>query len=727
MFCYHCARKHTFPVVKRTSLLFFAAGAALCFQLAFAQTPWCGSAERHQALLRQFPELAEKQRVSEQQYLHFLASAHKGQRAVITIPVVVHVVHDGDTVGGSENIPDAQVYSQIDALNTDFRKLNPDTTNIPSVFRPLAADFEMEFCLAARDPQGNATTGIERINGQRSSWTVTTADEFKPSTIWDPSKYLNIWVMRLGGTNSSTLGYSQFPGMPDSTDGIVVDYKAFGTIGNLLPDHNLGKTLTHEAGHWLGLMHVWGDDNGACNQDDMVNDTPVQGAENYGCPSFPHVSCSNGPHGDMFMNYMDYVDDNCSFMFTAGQKARADFFLNGERSSILTSNGCEPLPVYERDMAIVELIFPTEEICTNTFVPAARVKNLGTAVITSMLVNYQVDGAGLNQYLWQGWIEPGGEDYLYFPQHTLALGAHSYYVYLSALNGSNDQNVGNEDVLVNFDIVSIGVGESIPVEEGFEAGAIPAAWELENPNGDRTWKADTTAGANGSGISAMFDNFSGNSGNNPRGTRDGLITEEYDFRNAYIPFVTFSVAYARRNPTSKDSLFLYYSPDCGASWRKLWGKTNSSLATAADIGTKFVPAENQWREELVWVHFLAGMGKVQFKFENYSDWGNNVYIDDFKVNLTPAGMGGSLHTALSVDVFPNPAAGVFTITIKNPAAEDLRMELLDITGRKIHAQTIAGTTEWSGAMHPEGTLSRGVYFLRISGARAVQVKKILIE
>lgn len=713
--------------MKKIFLFFSTAIAVLCYEAVFAQIPWCGSAARHEMLLQQYPSLAEKQQQSEQAYQQYLNSAQKGQRALITIPVIVHVVHDGDTVGGSENISDAQVYSQINALNIDYRKQNPDTANIPSVFRPLAADFEIEFCLATRDPQGNATTGIERINGQRSSWTVVTADEFKPSTIWDPSKYLNIWVMRLGGTNSSTLGYAQFPGMPDSTDGIVVDYKAFGTVGDLLSGHDQGKTLTHEVGHWLGLMHVWGDDNGACNQDDLVADTPVQGAENYGCPAFPHISCSNGPNGDMFMNYMDYTDDDCSFMFTVGQKARADFFLNGERSSILTSNGCEPLPVYERDIAIVELVFPTEEICTNTFVPAARVKNLGTQVITSMLINYQVDGVGLNQYQWQGWIEPGGEDYLFFPQQTLPIGAHSYYVYFSTLNGSNDQNVGNEDALINFDIVSIGIGESIPVEEGFETGAIPSSWELENPNSDRTWKVDTTAGANGSSISAVFDNFSGNSGNNPRGTRDGLITEEYDFRNANIPFVTFSVAYARRNPSSKDSLFLYYSPDCGVTWQKLWGKTNSSLATAADIGTKFVPAAAEWREEFVWVHFLAGMGKVQFKFENYSDWGNNIYIDDFKVNLTPVSTTHVSSGLLSVEVFPNPSSGVFNVRIQSPQPHDIKVEILDITGKKIREWAIEEKAAWSETINASGIVSQGMYFLRVSTAHSLVVKKIVVK
>jgi len=710
--------------VNKISLLFFLVIAAIFSQPVFAQTAWCVSAEQHKRLLQQYPSLVEKQNQLEQLYQQYLSAAQKGQRAVITIPVVVHAVHDGDTVGGSENISDAQVLSQIDALNIDYRKMNPDTANIPSVFKPLAADFEIEFCLAARDPDGNATNGIERINGQRTSWTIATADEFKPSTIWDPSKYLNIWVMRLGGTNSSTLGYAQFPGMPDSTDGIVVDYKAFGIIGDLLSGHDEGKTLTHEVGHWLGLIHVWGDDNGACNQDDLISDTPVQRAENYGCPTFPHLSCSNGPNGDMFMNYMDYVNDDCSFMFTTGQKARADFFLTGERASILTSIGCEPAPVYERDMAILELLFPTEEICTNVFTPYARVKNQGTVIITSMLINYQVDGVGLNQYLWQGWIDPGSEYSIHFTQQSLPLGTHSYYVYLSGLNGAVDQNVGNEDAFVNFEIVSIGIGESIPAEEGFEAGAIPNLWELENPNSDRAWKIDTSAGADGSSVSAMFDNFSGNTGSNPRGTRDGLITPKYDFRNANIPFVTLSVAYARRTSTSKDSLLLYSSLDCGYSWQRIWSKTNSALATAPDKATKFVPAETEWREELIWLNDLAGQGKVQFKFENYSDWGNNIYMDDFKVNLTPAGVGNTPASNLQLEVYPNPTDGNFSVRILSAKESDYRIEIFTMEGRK--SLEFYFENKKSENIELNG-IPKGLYLLRCSGKNTIAYKKLLIQ
>ena len=693
---------------------------------ADAQQPWCSFAEHQQELLRNHPALLQKRVLQEQGYQQYLLAAKKQGRALITIPVVVHIVHDGDAVGADENISDAQVYSQMAALNEDYRKLNADTSSIPSVFKPLAADFEIEFCLAVRDPDGNPTTGIERINGGRSSWTNATADEFKPSTIWEPGQYINVWVMRLGGTSSGTLGYAQFPGMPDSTDGIVVDYKAFGTTGDLLPAHAEGKTLTHEIGHWMGLMHTWGDDNGACSDDDLVADTPLQGAENYGCPAFPHVSCGNGPNGDMFMNYMDYVDDDCSYMFTVGQKARADYFLTHDRQSILSSAGCEPLPVYQRDMAITEMIFPTAEICTEQFIPVAHIKNMGQETITSMLINYQVNGVGLNQYQWSGWIAPGGDDYIFLPQQSLPLGAHTFYVYLSAPNGGLDEHVGNEEALVSFNINSIGIGEPVPAEEDFEGGSFPSGWQLQNPNNDRAWKIDTSAGASSSNASAVFDNFSGTAGSNPRGTRDGLITPEFDFRNANIPYLTFDAAYARRTASSKDSLILYYSLDCGSSWKRIWDKTGSALATAADNTLKFVPQESEWRQELVWVNILAGQGKVKFKFENYSDWGNNLYLDNFKISLTPVSANHLSGERMELEIFPNPSGGIFHFKISGVSETLLRIELLDISGKMVKEFTAAGQSLAEGTIAVTG-VSKGMYLLRCSGAKNVAYRKLLVQ
>ena len=296
----------------------------------------CGSMEVYEAQKAADPQFEIRRQEIESFTNEFIARGGDGERALVTIPVVVHVVWNTAT----ENISDAQILSQIAVLNADFRKLNSDVSGVPSAF--TAADANIEFCLATVDPNGNVTTGINRV--QTSTTAFGTNDQVKSSTTgganaWDRNRYLNLWVCDISG---GILGYAQFPGGSAATDGVVIDYQYFGTIGTATAPFNKGRTATHEVGHWLNLYHIWGDDGTGCTGTDNVADTPNQADENYGCPTFPNVSCSNGPNGDMFMNYMDYTDDACMFMFSNGQVTRmqALFAAGGSRVSLLTSNGC---------------------------------------------------------------------------------------------------------------------------------------------------------------------------------------------------------------------------------------------------------------------------------------------------------------------------------------------------------------------------------------------------
>lgn len=299
----------------------------------------CGTAEYLQWQLQQNPLLQQSFDAVEQHTQQYLSQPHQpGERAVITIPVVVHVVYNT----AAQNISDQQIFSQINQLNLDFRKLNTDWTNTPSIFQNLVADYEIEFCLATRDPNGNPTTGI--IRRQTSTTSFSTNDNVKytasgGSDAWPRSSYLNIWVCNLG---NSLLGYAQFPGGPAATDGVVITYTAFGTMGTATAPYNKGRTATHEIGHWLNLRHIWGD---ATCGNDQVNDTPLHNAANYGCPSYPHYSTCTGTPVEMTMNYMDYTNDACMYMFTNGQKARsmALFATGGSRASLLNSQGCLPV------------------------------------------------------------------------------------------------------------------------------------------------------------------------------------------------------------------------------------------------------------------------------------------------------------------------------------------------------------------------------------------------
>jgi hypothetical protein len=291
----------------------------------------CGTMPVHERLLRTDPSYARARLASENRHWQVaMMGAPAGRTGVTVIPVVVHVVWKTQ----AQNIDDAQIKSQIAVLNRDFRKTNGDIGSVPSVFAPLAADARVEFELAGTDPQGNATDGI--IRTQTNSNSFTDDDKVKSSgtggaDAWPADEYLNLWVCALAG---GLLGYAQFPGGPAATDGVVIRNTAFGTTGTAAAPFDLGRTATHEIGHWLNLRHIWGDDAGGCNGDDFVADTPNCADSNGGKPTFPHITCNNGPNGDMFMNYMDYTDDDSMFMFTQGQVDRMQACLDSDRPTI---------------------------------------------------------------------------------------------------------------------------------------------------------------------------------------------------------------------------------------------------------------------------------------------------------------------------------------------------------------------------------------------------------
>ena len=273
----------------------------------------CGTMAVHNRLLERYPNFRRRQGEIENATARRMAAGPELRVGTTTIPVVVHVVYRAS----SENISTSQIKSQIAVLNKDFAAKNTDRSKVPSVWKGLVAEARVQFALAKKDPKGKATSGITRT--ATTAMSFTDDDSVKSATTggvdaWPTDKYLNIWVCSLGG---GLLGYAQFPGGPAATDGVVILNTAFGTTGTAAKPFNLGRTSTHEIGHWLNLHHIWGDGSiHSCSDSDFVNDTPNQEGPNFGKPKFPHLTCGNGPNGDMFMNYMDYVDDDSMFMFT---------------------------------------------------------------------------------------------------------------------------------------------------------------------------------------------------------------------------------------------------------------------------------------------------------------------------------------------------------------------------------------------------------------------------
>ena len=319
-------------------ILFSIVGLLLAFAFhTQGQVVRCFTDELHQERLTKDPAYKMSREAIKKQTAQYVASPTKTRTTKI-IPVVFHIIYNTP----QQNVSDLQIMSQLNTLNQDFQKLNPDWTLTPAVFQNLVADCDIQFCLAQQDPNGNATTGIVRVPTAITGFTSNDAMKFTAtggSDAWNRNNYLNIWVCNF---SIGLLGYAQFPGGPAATDGVVCNYLTFGNIGTATYPYNKGRTLTHEIGHWLNLIHTWGDDGTGCFGSDGVDDTPNQAGYNSSCPTFPKISCNNGPNGDMFMNYMDYTPDHCMYMFTQGQKLVMDaqFANGGARASLLNSPGC---------------------------------------------------------------------------------------------------------------------------------------------------------------------------------------------------------------------------------------------------------------------------------------------------------------------------------------------------------------------------------------------------
>ena len=270
--------------------------------------------------LAEDPSLRDKMASIESFTNEYVAKKKSGlvKQATVTIPVVVNVLYRT----AAENVSLAQIQSQIDVLNRDFNATNTDFNSyIPAEYSGIKANVGITFTLQA----------VVRKATNKTSW--RTNDDMKKSTKGginptSPSNTLNIWVCTL---SNSILGYAQFPGGSSATDGVVILNKAFGTTGTAAAPFNLGRTATHEVGHWANLRHIWGD---ATCGNDQVGDTPPHNTANYGCPAQGHKSTCTGTPNELWMNYMDYTDDRCMYMFSTGQKDRmlAVFAAGGPRA-----------------------------------------------------------------------------------------------------------------------------------------------------------------------------------------------------------------------------------------------------------------------------------------------------------------------------------------------------------------------------------------------------------
>ena len=434
----------------------------------------CATTEYEQYLRQQNPRMESSeqfenwmaQKIQEQKAIQEIASQTGG---IIYIPVVVHVIHNGDAYGSNENITDEQVQSQITVMNQDFRRIS-GTPGFNS--DPVGADTQVEFVLAKVDPNGNPTNGINRVNLCEASWSTTDIDDIvKPTTIWDATQYMNMWSVNF--TDGTLLGYAQFPesslgGMstaPQSatTDGVVANYATFGssalTTGSFSPPYDRGRTMTHEVGHFLGLRHIWGDNacSGTTNvatNEDFVADTPAAGAPNFGCATGTN-SCPSVPLNDMVENYMDYSDDTCMNIFTAGQSARITTVLNNSprRSTFKTSTKDLAIPLFANDAEVkIESYCSAGTAGGGCGATAANqhgilLYNRGTSNLTSATINYNENSGANTVYNWSGNLAPN-KYALIMVNAVLTTGTFNASV--ATANGGADQRSTNNTATESF-------------------------------------------------------------------------------------------------------------------------------------------------------------------------------------------------------------------------------------------------------------------------------------
>lgn len=640
--------------MKKTFLLIAMACLSI---IAFAQMPTqrtCGTMDHHEYLKQTRPNY-ENDRIQYNQMLDQylldkaaskLAGTASAASTPTVIPVVVHVVYANAT----QSISLAQATSQVQVLNDDFAKLNTDASKVTQpTFSTVASGANIRFCLAQRDPNGNPTTGVVYKSTGVSSF--STNDAVKSSASggddpWDVTKYVNIWVCNLGG---GILGYGEFPtGSLSNTWGLVLHYQATGIGGTAQSPYNLGRTGTHEFGHCFNLFHIWGDDNGACSGSDQCADTPNQANMHYGCYTAGSIqtdACSPSSPGTMWMNYMDYSDDACLYMFTAGQVARMEAVVSNPPWNVLaTSNACSPPTALDAGISSILNPVSGSSSCNNTVVPKVTLVNAGSTTLTSASILYKMDAMATQTLNWSGSLATGASTVLTLNTYSgLTNGAHTFSVSVTNPNGGADGYAANNSMTSTFTITSAPSGAALPFTEGFESTTFPpTGWvklTANTLNSANTWTrvANSTGLVAGSTAIAKMDNYSGST--DITGQLDALRTPALSFATANSSLkVKFDVSHRYYGTSNLDTLNVYISTDCGGTWTKLYGKGGTQLATVAGAYTSaYTPTANaQWRRDSISLSSYAGQSSVYLKFENKSGWGNNLYLDNINVSYTTA-------------------------------------------------------------------------------------------
>jgi len=676
--------------MKKTILSLLCVVTTLCSAWA-QQEPVCGF-DRNSAPVRSAEAnkviMAEAARIASNKLYETTSSHFK------TIPVVVHVIHNG----GTENISNTQIQSQVDVLNEDFGKiaLSPGDGN--------GVDTEVRFCLAKITPDGKCTDGIVRVKSTLTTHQTYQRSQLAGLSVWDATRYLNIYIVK-NISGGSTLGYASFPGGPVNEDGVVIAYNYFGRTGTIAGGTS-GRTASHEVGHWLGLYHTF---NGGCGVDtcadgDYVCDTPPAANPNFGCPVIN--SCANDvPNvSDQIQNYMDYSNDGCKSMFTDGQKTRVQATLNTLRNVIwqaanITSTGCDSAYVSPPCNAVADFTSNGQNIC------------VGNPV--------QFVNRSLNNPITYLWYFPGGTPSTSTAQNPTvvysALG--SYNVSLVATNSNGTDSV----TFTNYITVSNPVpGLALPYSEGFETSAFPPnGIVLDNPDAGITWERDTIAVQYAGLGSAKINNLI----NTNYGQADAMILPTFDLTTFTNPYISFRWAYAKSDPNYSDELIVLISTDCGVNFTQIFYRTGSTMTTGATQTTPYIPDSNTvWKLANVSLGSYATCDHAVLKIVNVTDGGNNLYIDNINLGASAVGISENMPGANAVVVYPNPASEQVTVSVDhNVLSKGAELYLYDLMGNIIYREKMRTPQQVIDLRN----YPAGIYFIAIRTASSLITKKVI--
>ena len=605
------------------------------------------------------------------------------------IPVVVHIIHNG----GSENISEAQVQSQIQILNEDYGKFTGTNGDGNGV------DTKVRFCLAKKDPNGNCTNGIVRIKSTLTNHQSYQRALMKELSFWDNTRYLNIYVVK--SINGNVGGYSSFPGGPPDEDGVVVRHNLFGNTGTA--SSSLGRTTTHELGHWFGLYHTFNNGCGTdlCADGDYVCDTPPQSSPSYNCNTLNTCSNDIPDVNDQKENYMNYTPDACKDMFTNGQRQRIQATLDTIRTQIwspsnLVATGCDSSYVTPSSCPVAaDFVTLTTDICTGNSV-------------------YFMDISLNNPTNWQ-WAFSGGNPATSTDQNPTIIynAVGTYAVKLVVYDSTSTDSV---EIASYISVSPPGTGDPLSFKENFDAGIYPpSTLTIVNYDGGVTWELDSMASVSGN-YSIKINNLI----NTNYGSSDELVLPYFDLTTAHPDsnvYMSFKWAYAKSDATFSDELLALLSTDCGVNYNQVFYKTQNALATGPTQTTPFIPDSTQWKNAFILLNSYRNQPYVQLKIVNVTDGGNNLYIDNIYVgdgSVATTSVSETPYALDNISLYPNPSNGNSVLEYSLNQQSNVEIEIYNLEGKLIRLFREGLKQEGNHQLSlPEKELEQGMYVVKI--------------